>query len=225
MFLDVALQQRLPLRVFAWLCIWLASWVLLRNDFGLVNTKVKFREIFFKSSAINTLSMARMLLFGARDVLFVVALPVFLSQELMWSHGAVGSFLASWVIAYGIVQGIAPKITGSSPDGRTATISVAVLAVIPLLLALVLNMVIPASVEWSLIVGLLVFGAVFAVNSSLHSFLIVDYAAADGVVPVPCPLVASLLRLLVLDQVLPCCHDLAILSSSPIDPLTAIYCR
>ena len=163
--------------------VWLASLVLLKKDLGKARNKPRFRDIFSKSRAINILSAARMLLFGARDVWFVVALPVFLAQTLGWNHSQTGGFLALWIIGYGAVQAIAPRLTGgaggSVPDGRSATVWAAGLAVVPAALALALAAgVKPAPV---VIAGLLLFGAVFAINSSLHSYLIVSYAGRDGV--------------------------------------------
>jgi len=163
--------------------VWLLSLVLLKQDLGKAKHKPKFRDIFSKSRAINILSAARMFLFGARDVWFVVALPVFLSQTLGWNHSQTGGFLALWVIGYGIVQALAPRLTGKAagkvPDGRAATGWAALLTLLPGLIALGLMLELdPATV---LIGGLLLFGAVFAVNSSLHSYLVVSYAGSDGV--------------------------------------------
>lgn len=163
--------------------VWLLSLVLLKKDLGKAKSKPKFRDIFSKSRAINILSAARMFLFGARDVWFVVALPVFLSQTLGWNHSQTGGFLALWVIGYGMVQAVAPRITGKAsgkvPDGRAATGWAAVLAGLPALIAL--GLMWGMDPAWALIGGLLAFGAVFAVNSSLHSYLIVSYAGQDGV--------------------------------------------
>ncbi len=163
--------------------VWLASLVLLKRDLGKAKNKPRIRDIFSKSRAINILSAARMLLFGARDVWFVVALPVFLAQTLGWNHSQTGGFLALWIIGYGAVQTVAPRLTGSAggsvPDGRSATAWAAGLAIVPGVLALLLGAEIdPAPV---VIFGLLLFGAVFAINSSLHSYLIVSYAGRDGV--------------------------------------------
>src|SRR5210317_299397 len=97
--------------------VWLLSLVLLRQDLGRAKAKPKFRDIFSKSGPINILSAARMFLFGARDVWFVVALPVFLSQTLGWNHTQTGGFLALWIIGYGTVQTLAPRLTGKS-EGR-----------------------------------------------------------------------------------------------------------
>ncbi|MBP8262997.1 MAG: MFS transporter, partial [Pseudomonas sp.] len=92
-------------------------------------------------------------------------------------------FLAAWVIGYGIVQSFAPRITGKQrgqlPDGRSAFVWAALLAGLPALIALGLGTGWPA--QWVLLGGLLLFGVLFAVNSSLHSYLIVSYAKEDGV--------------------------------------------
>lgn len=163
--------------------VWLLSLLLLKQDLGKAAKKPAFRDMLSKSRAINILSAARLFLFAARDVWFVVALPVFLSQTLGWNHGQTGGFLALWVIGYGLVQGLAPRITGNAsgavPDGRAVTLWAAGLTLLPGGLALgLLYGLDPATL---LIGGLLLFGAVFAVNSSLHSFLIVSYARSDGV--------------------------------------------
>lgn len=162
--------------------IWLASIVLLKKDLGKAKNKPKFGDMFSKSRAINILSAARLFLFGARDVWFVVALPVFLSNQLGWDFWWVGGFLASWVIAYGIVQSLAPMITGKAsgktPDGRAALWWAIGLAIITGGIAAALNTALPAATV--LIAGLFLFGAVFAINSSLHSYLIVSYAKEDG---------------------------------------------
>ena len=163
--------------------VWIFSLISLKKDMGKAKNKPKFTEIFSKSKAINYLSAARMFLFGSRDVWFVVALPVYLASTFGWDHWSVGGFLATWVIGYGFVQGIAPKITGTksgqSPDGRHALGWALVLSVVPAIIALSLTYNWHA--ETTLLAGLLVFGALFAVNSSLHSYLIVSYAGEDGV--------------------------------------------
>lgn len=167
----------------ALLLVWLLSLLLLKRELGKSRAKPKFRDIFSKSPAINRLAAARLFLFGARDVWFVVALPVFLSQSLGWDFWQVGGFLAAWVIGYGIVQSLAPHVTGRRsgklPDGRAAFTWAAILAAVPALMALLL--VQGHSAQVVLIVGLAVFGVLFAINSSLHSYLIVSYAAEDGV--------------------------------------------
>ncbi|MDQ2077807.1 organoarsenical effux MFS transporter ArsJ [Marinimicrobium sp. ABcell2] len=162
--------------------VWLASLFLLKQDLGKAKAKPKFKELLSKSRAINVLSAARLFLFGARDVWFVIALPVYLSTVFGWDHWMVGGFLALWVIGYGVVQAFAPMITGksSSAPGRGAAFGwTAVLALLPAIIAFGLGL--GFSPQPVLIGGLLLFGAVFAVNSSLHSYLIVSYAKEDGV--------------------------------------------
>jgi predicted MFS family arabinose efflux permease len=163
--------------------IWVASLFLLKKDLGKAKAKPKFRELLSKSRAINVLSAARLFLFGARDVWFVVALPVYLSTVFGWDFWQVGGFLALWVIGYGVIQSLAPAITGKKrgqvPDGRAAFIWALLLAGLPASIALGLGT--ELSPQTVLLGGLLLFGALFAVNSSLHSYLIISYAKADGV--------------------------------------------
>jgi len=163
--------------------VWLLSLQLLKRDLGKASNKPKFREMFSKSRAINLLSAARLFLFGARDVWFVVALPVFLAETLGWDFWWVGGFLAAWVIGYGAVQSVAPWFTGRRsrhlPDGRSAFIWAASLALVPAAMAILLGRGLdPQTV---VVAGLALFGVVFAINSSLHSYLIVSYATEDGV--------------------------------------------
>ncbi|PST85973.1 MFS transporter [Photobacterium sp. NCIMB 13483] len=163
--------------------VFICSLLWLDKDLGKAKSKVKFSQIFSKSRSINILSAARMFLFGARDVWFVIALPLYLGQVFGWDHLLVGGFLALWVIGYGFVQSIAPRITGKTegivPDGRVAFGWAMVLAVVTGVIAIALQF------NWYpqliIIIGLMIFGAVFAVNSSLHSYLIVSYAKGDGV--------------------------------------------
>ena len=163
--------------------VWVSSLALLKRDMGKAKHKPRFRDLLSKSRAINLLSAARLFLFGARDVWFVVALPVFLAQSLGWDFWQVGGFLAAWVIGYGLVQSLAPYVTtrrgGEVPDGRTAFGWATALAIIPAAMAVLLARDYPAAPI--LVVGLMVFGVLFAINSSLHSYLIVSYASEDGV--------------------------------------------
>jgi predicted MFS family arabinose efflux permease len=163
--------------------VWIVSLMLLKQDLGKAKNKPKFSEIFSKSHAINILSAARLFLFGARDIWFVVALPVFLSSQLQWNFWQVGGFLSSWIIGYGIVQSAAPIIlrtkTSLAPTGGAAFLWAIILALVTAGLALALST--GLSVTAVLITGLILFGIVFAINSSLHSYLIVSYAKDDGV--------------------------------------------
>ncbi|HDY85506.1 hypothetical protein LCGC14_0936110 [marine sediment metagenome] len=165
------------------LLVWLFSLFSLRADLGKAKSKPKFSHIFSKSGSINILSAARMFLFGSRDVWFVVALPVYLSTQLDWDHVSVGGFLALWVIGYGAVQGFTPKLTRRAqhthPDGKDALLWALALSVIPALIALAL--LYDWHVQQVLLIGLMVFGFLFAINSALHSYLIVSYADEEGV--------------------------------------------
>ena len=161
----------------------LLSFLLMKKDLGKTPYKPKFTDIFSKSAAVNQLSAARFFLFSARDIWFVIALPVFLQDHLHWDYTDVGALLAAWVIGYGIVQSVAPFITGilkgKVPDGKTAMLWALLLATLPLSIAVLLYQ--QWHTESVLIIGLLVYGAVFAINSAVHSYLIVAYAKEEGV--------------------------------------------
>ncbi|MDE1460795.1 organoarsenical effux MFS transporter ArsJ [Spartinivicinus poritis] len=176
-------QQAILVMAILLALVWLFSLVMLKKDLGKASSKPKFSDIFSKSRAVNALSAARLFLFGARDVWFVVALPVYLAVTFGWDHWHVGGFLALWIIGYGVVQSIAPKLTGKDsqhvPDGKTALLWAAILSTTPVLIALSLTFnIYPLA---GLLGGLLLFGGLFAINSSLHSYLIVSYASEDGV--------------------------------------------
>lgn len=162
--------------------VWLLSLVLLRQELGVMKNKPKFNQIFSNSSAVNWLSLARFFLFGARDVWFVVALPVFLHQTLGWNFWQVGGYIASWIIIYGFIQAIAPKLTGKNKTphavGAQLVIFGGLLALIPAGIAMALAH--DFSIVYVVTVGLLLFALLFAMNSALHSYLIVRVARADG---------------------------------------------
>ena len=162
--------------------VWLLSLLLLRQELGVMKNKPKFNQIFSKSTAVNWLSLARFFLFGARDVWFVVALPVFLHQMLGWDFWQVGGYLAAWIIIYGFIQAVAPKLTGKNkaPQAVRAQLVIfgGLLALIPAGIALALTR--DFSVVYVVTIGLLLFALLFAMNSALHSFLIVRFARADG---------------------------------------------
>jgi predicted MFS family arabinose efflux permease len=163
--------------------VWITSLSLLKHDLGKAKNKPKFNELLSKSRAINILSAARLFLFGARDIWFVVALPVFLSSQLNWNFWWIGGFLASWIIGYGVVQACVPIILRTQnqavPTGNTAFLWAIILTLVTAGLAFAFTTNLP--VTYVLITGLIVFGIVFAINSSLHSYLIVSYAKDDGV--------------------------------------------
>lgn len=140
------------------------------------------RELFAKNRAINLLAAARVVLFGARDVWFVVGVPVFLYAS-GWTFTMVGGFLALWTIGYGLVQAIAPSLVKRSSDGLSTEVPAArlwsgLLALVPIALALAVTFSVP-QLTWVVVIGLGVFGFAFAVNSSVHSYLILAYAGSE----------------------------------------------
>lgn len=157
--------------------------MLLPSGVGKMKSKPKFSQVFSTVSAINWLSGARFFLFGSRDIWFVVGLPVFLYDVLGWSFTQVGGFLALWVIGYGFIQAAAPRLfkghRENPPGGRNALYWVLALALIPLGIAFGLYQGWPPATV--LITGLVIFGAVFAVNSALHSYLILAFSNHDRV--------------------------------------------
>lgn len=167
---------------------------LLPGGLGKSVGKPAFRQIFASSAAVNRLAAARFFLFGARDIWFVVALPVYLTTQLGWLPMRVGAFMAVWIIGYGLVQASAPRLLrqsdpGSGPTATMALRWVALLAGIPALLALSLNISVQINMSIGhsgfttavLIAGLMIFGSVFAINSAVHSYLIVAWSAHDQV--------------------------------------------
>ncbi|PHS78995.1 MAG: MFS transporter [Rhodospirillaceae bacterium] len=157
------------------LCVSVLS---LPNGMGQSKAKVKFTHILSKSPDINRLSAARFFLFGARDIWFVVGLPLFLASSLNWSHTQIGSYMAAWVMGYGFVQAVAPKIA-KNPDGQSSRLWILALVVVTALIGgAVIYGVQPGLM---VVVGLLVFGFVFAINSAVHSYLILAYSQAEDV--------------------------------------------
>ncbi|MBX2880979.1 MAG: organoarsenical effux MFS transporter ArsJ [Granulosicoccus sp.] len=174
-----------------------AVWLAPKPELGAVNAKVPVREIFSTNTSVNTLSAARTFLFAARDTWFVVALPVFLytalHTELQVSPATaffiVGSFLALWTIGYGFVQVQAPvwlKRARESVGGSQLAVQywTAAVTLVMLLLALLGWFSSPSGempqssvMVFVLIAGLLVFGGVFAICSSLHSYLILAFTS------------------------------------------------
>ena len=153
-------------------------------DIGKVKEKLAFSSLFSKSRGINVLSLGRFFLFGARDVWFVVALPVFLEAVLGWRFWEVGGFMGLWVIGYGIVQGAAPALRRSwgktsAPGPGAVQFWSALLAAIPALMAIALWR--QADPGLVIVGGLAAFGVVFAMNSSIHSYLVLAYTDAENV--------------------------------------------
>jgi len=160
----------------------IAAVLSLPGDMGRAKSKTKFSQILSKSREINLLSAARLFLFGSRDIWFVVGLPVFLSASLDWSHTEVGGFLALWVIGYGGVQALAPQLlqrvlAGGVPRGGTACLGAFTLALLTAIIAI--GVTFDLSPWLTVVGGLALFGLVFAVNSSVHSYLILAYTESD----------------------------------------------
>ncbi|UJS24825.1 organoarsenical effux MFS transporter ArsJ [Thiothrix winogradskyi] len=160
----------------------LITLLLLPDEIGKSKSKPKFSQVFSHKAEINWLSAARFFLFGARDVWFVVAVPVFMVGVLGWNYAQVGTFMATWVIGYGIVQASAPallRLKEHSLGAGAAQFWALILLVIPAGIALALAQGWDAGTV--LVTGLLIFGVVFAINSALHSYLILAYADHDKV--------------------------------------------
>lgn len=187
-FLGGLLLQTLGFQGSLWLMAGLLSLVLLGvvtslpTLMGKSKASTSARELFAKNAGINHLAAARVVLFGARDVWFVVGVPVFLYAQ-GWTFTMVGGFLAAWTIGYGLVQALAPKIVRRSNDGLSTEVPAArlwsaLLAVVPVALAVAVLMQVP-HLEWVVVVGLGLFGVAFAVNSSVHSYLVLAYAGSE----------------------------------------------
>ena len=187
-FLGGLLLQTLGFQVSLWAMAGLLAVVLigvttsLPKMMGKSKASGSAKELFAKSAGINALAAARVALFGARDVWFVVGLPVFL-YSVGWSFTGVGTFLAAWTIGYGLVQALAPSIVRRSPDGLSREVPAArmwsaLLAVVAVCLAAAVGLKIP-NLEWVVVGGLGLFGFAFAINSSVHSYLILAYAGSE----------------------------------------------
>ncbi len=160
------------------------SFFSLPRGLGKSKSKSKFKGLLSKTREVNILSAARFFLFGARDIWFVVGVPVFLSENLGWGFAEIGTFLAVWVIGYGVIQSGAPLLIGRwtggrAPQGRTAQVLAFVLAGVTAIVAA--GIVAGYAPVVVILVGLGIFGAVFAVNSSVHSYLILAYSDGDKV--------------------------------------------
>ena len=151
--------------------------VFITENMGKTVKNIKFSSIFSKNREINILSGARFFLFGARDIWFVVGLPIFLSIKLDWTHSEIGFYMACWIIGYGFIQSIAPKfVEGNAATSRTW-----------LIVILIITLIIILGLYWDfysvnfVLVGLIFFGIAFAINSSIHSYLIMAYSDKDRI--------------------------------------------
>ena len=188
-FFGGALLQGVGFRPALWLMAGMLAMVLvgvtlaLPRTLGKAKSSRSVRELFAKTRSINLLAAARIFMFGSRDVWFVVGLPVFL-YGYGWHYIGVAGFLAAWTIGYGIVQALAPQVVRRSADGLSREVPEArlwawLLAVIPLALAALLMANLPIRPDLLIVTGLALFGFAFAVNSSLHSYLILAYAGSE----------------------------------------------
>ena len=196
-FLGGILLQLLGFQVALWsmagmlVIILLSALGLVKADMGRAKNKITSRELFSKTREINFLSGARVFLFSSRDVWFVVGVPVFLASQFDWHFDQIGGFMAVWVIGYGIVQASAPKLLKNTSDTASGAAAAKFWGVLLGLIALAISAgLIPAvsgemasgsAARIIFIGGLLLFGMVFAINSSVHSFLIVAYSDNDTV--------------------------------------------
>ena len=166
------------------LVVLVAVLVSLPGAIGQAKNKPGFKGILSNSPGINRLSLARMALFAARDVWFVVSVPIFLTSVLGWSFTQVGGFMALWVIAYGGVQSLAPVLLANASKGKApgpamaTTLGIALAAVTALI---PLGLYYGAPPALTMLGGLGLFGIVFALNSSVHSYLVLAYSEADRV--------------------------------------------
>jgi MFS family permease len=172
--------------------------LILRMPAGLPTGRkdAKFKEVLSKNANVNWLSLARVFLFGARDVWFVVGIPIYFYAVLSDSSTEgnrnafflIGGFMAIWIILYGVVQGNAHRILHASTRGSGALIQDTarwawMLMIVPLGLSVFLYMRPDATMlnATVVVIALLLFGAIFAVNSSLHSYLILEFSTGSRV--------------------------------------------
>jgi hypothetical protein len=155
----------------------------LPSGLGRTKAKARFKGMFSKNRNVNVLSAARFFLFGARDVWLVVGVPVFL-YSLGWTFAGVGAFLAAWVIGYGIVQSLTPLLIrrftgGGAPGPRSVPVLAFALAGLTACIAVALA----AGLSPVLLIacGLGLFGVLFALNSAVHSYMILAYSEGDKV--------------------------------------------
>jgi len=163
--------------------IFVACRLSLPSNLGKAKSSKTIKELFGKTRGVNLLAAARIFMFGSRDVWFVVGLPVFLYAN-GWRFLEVGGFLAAWTIAYGGIQAIAPSLVSRSADGLSREVPGArlwalILAAVPICLAIIMKSVDVSRPDLIIVVGLALFGLPFAVNSSLHSYLILAYAGSE----------------------------------------------
>ncbi|KAI9138160.1 hypothetical protein BKA69DRAFT_1093692 [Paraphysoderma sedebokerense] len=169
------------------------SWIFVDSGLGISKSgeKLTLKRIFRKDRNVTILSLSRFFLFGSRDLWFEIALPVYLRGVLEWSYYQTGLFLAVWVIIYGIVQSSTPKFILQPLKMYPLTTAkplifwTGILALVTLLNSLLFTFISPSmsytGTVLSLVMGLGLFAIVFAVNSSIHSYLILKFSNRDKV--------------------------------------------
>ncbi len=182
----VGFQTAMIILLFVVATALLTAATMMEGTLGQADMGAKFRHMFSNTPEINVLAAARLFLFASRDVWFVVALPVYLRTVLDWSFWQAGAFLAVWVIGYGAVQAAAPRLfarrsaeVGHGPTGRSAAKLAFLLAAFPAAIAVSLGVKLDPTLV--LVVGLIAFGVVFALNSAVHSYLVLAYAEDESV--------------------------------------------
>lgn len=151
----------------------------LPKDLGRSRKKLHIRSQFKKTRAINVLSGARFFLFGSRDVWFVVGLPVFLQETLGWRYELIALFLGAWIVGYGGTQtGVSKLFDGNrlavSMGHASVAFWTAMLIIFPTGIIFALGVDLDPNVV--VVFGLLGYGVFFAVNSIIHSFLVLVYS-------------------------------------------------
>lgn len=171
-------------------CLAVATFLLIPTmpkGLGRATKKVKIKSLFSKTPAINILSAARFFLFGSRDVWFVIGLPVFLQEVAGWSYTGVAAFLALWVVGYGVAQSVVSRFFDGDDLAQTMGHTSVALWTANLMffpIGIVVAMTVGIDPTFVIVVGLLGYGVFFAVNSIIHSYLVLLYsdrkkAAAD----------------------------------------------
>ena len=177
-------KETLSIFIFFLLLLLIFSIISLRNYSGVMKKKEKFSKLFSKSNSINILSASRVFLFGARDIWFVVGVPIFFYDKLSWSFTEVGSFMASWIIFYGIIQSLAPKLLKIFYGNNFSENEQAFIWAIKLLLIIACLGILSYTYDYNgylICMGLFLFGFIFAINSSIHSYLILALAKKNDV--------------------------------------------
>ena len=160
----------------------------LRTSLPPAKTAARTVTSWSRSPAVNRLSVARVFLFGARDLWFVVGLPIFLAEDAGWSVEGIGAFMAIWVIGYGLVQAGAPWMQSklvlgdrNTDESALARRWMLILIFITAGIAGVLLFGSTSAAVPVVVIGLLIFGVAFAVESALHSYLILAFASKTDV--------------------------------------------